>query len=259
MHPMSDDQLLRYARNILLDSVDIDGQQTLLDSTVLVVGVGGLGSPIVQYLAAAGVGHLILVDGDCVEMTNLQRQVIHTMDTIGSAKVESAAAWINSLNPDVHVTAVSEHLSDNNIEHWVSRCDIAVIGTDNFASRYALNRVCRQRKIPMVTAAAIGLSGQLTSFDFKRHGQPCFACLYPQGEDETLTCATAGVLGPVVGTVGSMAALEVVKILLDLGSPLFQQLLTWDAKEMVWQKFSYTADAHCETCGEIRPDSTESN
>jgi molybdopterin/thiamine biosynthesis adenylyltransferase len=245
---LSDDQLLRYARNILLDNVDVVGQEKLLASHVLVVGIGGLGSPIVQYLAAAGIGTLTLTDADVVEETNLQRQVIHSLATLGQSKVSSAQQWIRALNPDVKINALEYDVTPENAHTLVEAADIVVIGTDNYSSRYLLNSICCELKTPLVSAAAIGLSGQLTSFLFDSDESPCFACLYPDGEDDEISCTTAGVLGPVVGTMGSLAALEVIKVLLGFGQPLSKQLLTWDARSLEFQKFNYAKNAQCTVC-----------
>ncbi|WP_196157330.1 HesA/MoeB/ThiF family protein [Reinekea sp. G2M2-21] len=248
MKPLTDDQLLRYARNILLKPVDIAGQERLLSSHVVVVGAGGLGAPLIQYLAAAGVGTLTIIDDDVVEETNLQRQVIHRLDTVGRLKVDSAAEFITGLNPDVRVQSYAQRLTAENISTLIPRVDLVVIGTDNFASRYLVSDFCAEHKIPLVTGAAIGTSGQVTSFDFKHQASPCFRCLYEDGEDDNLTCATAGVLGPVVGTIGSVMAMEVIKILLSIGQPLFQRLMTWDALSMEWQTFTYQTSQQCPAC-----------
>lgn len=245
---LSDDQLLRYARNILLNQVDVDGQETLLASHVAVVGAGGLGSPLIQYLAAAGIGTLSVIDDDAVDETNLQRQVIHDMTQIGKPKVSSATEFIRRLNPDVKVIQRAERLNDENVHTLLGQADLVVIGTDNFASRYLVNRYCFQNKRPMVSGAAIGTSGQVTSFNFVSEHDACFECVYENGADDQLTCATAGVLGPVVGTIGSIMALEVIKLLLGMGQPLIGRLLTWDALTMEWQTFIYQKNSECSAC-----------
>lgn len=250
MISLSDDQLLRYARNILLPDVDVAGQARLLASHVAVIGVGGLGSPVIQYLAAAGIGQLSLVDDDLVEVTNLQRQIIHDTTQLGVAKVTSAEDYIHRLNPEVRVTAYAERLTAVNCAAMLANVDLVVIGTDNFASRYLVNAFCQREQIPLVSGAAIGTSGQVSSFDFARHASPCFECLYPQGQDEHLSCASVGVLGPVVGTIGSIMALETIKILLNLGRPLFGRLLSWDAREMDWQTFNHARALDCPSCNE---------
>ncbi len=246
---LTDDQLLRYARNILLPQVDIEGQATLLASHVAVVGAGGLGTPVLQYLAAAGVGQLTVIDDDDVDQTNLQRQVMFNQQHLDQPKAESAAKVIHQLNPDVQVNTRIQRLDDSNVDDCLAGADIVVIGTDNFASRYCVNRFCHKNNIPLVTGAAIGTSGQITSFHFKEQSSPCFQCVYEQGNDDALTCATAGVLGPVVGTVGSLMAMEVLKILAGIGQPLYGRLMVWDALTMEWQTFRYGANKVCSVCG----------
>jgi len=249
MYTLNDDQLLRYARNILLKDVDVTGQETLINSHVAVIGAGGLGSPVLQYLAAAGIGRLSIIDDDVVDETNLQRQIIHDMTQLNVSKVTSAKTFIQRLNPDVQVIEHSIRLGQDNINEALSDVDLVVIGTDNFESRYLVNEFCRSGGISLVTGAAIGTSGQVTSFDFMLEHSPCFQCVYPLGADEELTCATAGVLGPVVGTIGSIMAMEAIKIILKIGKPLFGRLLIWDALSMEWQSFNYSKSSTCSVCG----------
>lgn len=248
MANLTDSQLMRYARNILLPQVDVTGQQKLLNAHVAVVGAGGLGSPVLQYLAASGIGTLSVIDDDVVDETNLQRQVIHSQASVGSAKVSSAKNAIATLNPEVIVREHQERLDENNINELLSGADLVVIGTDNFASRYLVNAYCKAQKLPLVTGAAIGTSGQLTSFNFAQQSSPCFECIYERTDDEAPTCATAGVLGPVVGTVGSMMALEALKILIGIGEPLYGRLMVWDALAMQWNTFNYQHSEQCTTC-----------
>jgi adenylyltransferase/sulfurtransferase len=251
MDPLTDEQLLRYARNILLPTVDIAGQSKLLDTHVAVVGAGGLGSPVLQYLAASGVGELTIIDDDVVDETNLQRQVIHQMQSVGRAKVDSAATAIQLLNPEITIHPIQERLVEDNIDALLADADLVVIGTDNFASRYLVNKYCRVQKRPMVSGAAIGTSGQLTSFNFQETDTPCFQCVYEDMGEEAQTCATAGVLGPVVGTIGSMMALECIKIVLGIGRPLFGRLIIWDALSMEWQSFNYQTSEQCPVCSQV--------
>ena len=248
MNELNDDQLLRYARNILLPQVDIAGQQQLLASHVVVIGAGGLGAPVLQYLAAAGIGALTLVDDDVVDETNLQRQVIHRRSNVGRLKVDSAEQAINDLNPDVRIHKQAVRLTEANVTELLSGADVVVIGTDNFSSRYVVNQWCAAHATPLVSGAAIGTSGQLTSFRFSRADEPCFRCVYEYGQDDSLTCATAGVLGPVVGTVGSMMAMETLKLILNLGDPLLGRLMIWDAMSMDWQSFRYQQNPACPVC-----------
>ncbi|EAR08282.1 HesA/MoeB/ThiF family protein [Reinekea blandensis] len=248
MNELNDDQLLRYARNILLPQVDITGQQQLLASHVVVIGAGGLGAPVLQYLAAAGVGTLTLVDDDVVDETNLQRQVIHRRSNVGQLKVDSAEQAIHDLNPDIRVHKKAVRLSDANVSGLLSGADVMVIGTDNFGSRYTVNQWCAAHSTPLVSGAAIGTSGQLTSFRFSQAEEPCFRCIYEDGQDDALTCATAGVLGPVVGAVGSMMAMETLKLILNQGEPLIGRLMIWDAMTMDWQSFRYQQNPTCPVC-----------
>lgn len=245
---LTDDQLLRYSRHILLPQIDVAGQQRLSNASVLVVGAGGLGSPILLYLAAAGIGEIRIADGDSVELSNLQRQIVHRSDAVDQPKTSSARHTLESLNPHSRVVEIRENLDENGLARWAEGCDAVVIGTDSFASRYAANRVCRRLRIPLVSGAAIGLSGQVTSFDFRRDDVPCFACLYPDGEDSELSCATAGVLGPLVGLVGSVQATETLKLVAGFGEPLSGQLLTVDASDMSSQRFRYRRRPDCPVC-----------
>ena len=246
---LTDEQLLRYSRNILLPEVDVAGQLALVNARVLVLGAGGLGSPILLYLAAAGVGHIRLADGDVVDETNLQRQIVHGMNTLGQPKTESARQQLQALNPDVQLECIEQALDEAGIAHWAQGCDAVVIGTDNFSSRYAANRVCKQLGIPLVSGAAIGLSGQVSVFDFRDPASPCFACLYPDGQDEQLNCSSSGVLGPVVGTIGCVQATETLKLLAGFGQSLTGQLLVLDAMDMSWQRFRFHRQPQCSVCG----------
>ncbi|WP_108127081.1 HesA/MoeB/ThiF family protein [Saccharospirillum mangrovi] len=245
---LTDDELLRYSRHILLPQIDVLGQQRIRNATVLVVGAGGLGSPILLYLAAAGVGELRIADGDRVDETNLQRQIVHSTASVGTAKTESAAATLQRLNPHCRLVEIDQPLDATGLEHWAEGCDLVVIGTDSFASRYDANAVCLRLGIPLVCGAAIGLNGQATSFDFRRDDSPCFACLYPDGEDTELSCSTAGVLGPLVGMVGTVQATEALKLLAGFGEPLVGQLLTVDATDLSWNRFRFARRPDCPVC-----------
>jgi len=245
---LSDNQLLRYSRQIMLGDVDIEGQQRWLDSRVLILGVGGLGSPVAMYLAAAGVGHLVLVDDDQVEMTNLQRQIAHNTASIGQSKVESAAATLAQINPDIEVTTRAERLDEAALMEQVANVDLVVDCTDNFATRFMLNRACVAHKKPLVSGAAIRMEGQISVYHPGVEGSPCYQCLYKEGEDEALTCSEAGVLSPLVGIIGSMQALEALKVLASIGTPLIGRLLLLDAKHMEWRSLKLSPDPECPTC-----------
>lgn len=245
---LSDNQLLRYSRQIMLGDVDIEGQQRWLDSRVLILGMGGLGSPVAMYLAAAGVGHLVLVDDDQVEMTNLQRQIAHNTASIGQSKVESAAATLAQINPDIEVTTRAERLDKAALMEQVANVDLVVDCTDNFTTRFMLNRACVAHKKPLVSGAAIRMEGQISVYHPGVEGSPCYQCLYKEGEDEALTCSEAGVLSPLVGIIGSMQALEALKVLASIGTPLIGRLLLLDAKHMEWRSLKLSPDPECPTC-----------
>ncbi len=245
---LSDAQLLRYSRHILLPQVDVKGQLAICNSSALVVGVGGLGSPAALYLAAAGVGRLILVDDDLVELTNLQRQIAHTQNALGEAKVDSAKSTINALNADVNVECVQKRLTETDMHHWVSQANVVLDCSDNFMTRTALNRVCVQKKVPLVSGAAIRLEGQLTVFDARDANSPCYQCLYDISGEQGLTCSESGVLGPVVGVIGAAQALEALKVLTPFGLPLVGRVQMFDALTMQWREFKLPRDKHCAVC-----------
>jgi adenylyltransferase/sulfurtransferase len=245
---MNDELLLRYSRQILLPDVDISGQERLLASRVLVIGMGGLGAPVTQYLVAAGVGRLTLVDFDTVDLSNLQRQVIHTTASIGQAKVASAAHAALALNPYCHIHTLNRQLGDAELLEQVQTHDVVVDCSDNFPTRFALNHACKLAGTPLVSGAAIRMEGQITTFDFREEGVSCYRCLYgEEGENED-TCSTTGVLAPVVGIIGSMQATETLKLLLGLPT-LSGRLLILDAKYMQWREMRLRRDASCPVCG----------
>lgn len=252
---MTDEQLLRYSRQIMLGEFDVAGQQALLDAGALVIGLGGLGSPAALYLAAAGVGRLTLVDHDTVDVTNLQRQIVHEHAFIDRPKVESAAVRIAALNPDTRVTTVAGRLEGSELGDAVAEADVVLDGTDNFASRYAINAACVEAKTPLVSGAAIRLEGQVTVIDPRREDAPCYRCLYGDAGDEALNCAENGVAAPLVGIVGSVQAMEAMKIIADVGETLAGYVLYLDAKRMEWRKLKLASDPDCPTCGAGRPDS----
>ncbi len=247
---MDDDQLLRYSRQIMLPSVGIEGQERLLGSRVLIAGMGGLGAPAAMYLAAAGVGQLVIADFDRVDLTNLQRQIIHTTDRIGMPKVESARRALLALNPEVKVEAVEEPLGDENLPGLVAGADLVVDASDNFATRFAINAACCHARVPLVSGAAIRLEGQVTVFS-GRPGGPCYQCLYPQGGTVDETCSANGVLAPLVGIVGAIQATEAIKVLTGAGEPLVGRLLLLDALHMEWRTVGLRADPRCPVCGPV--------
>jgi len=249
MEMLSDQQLMRYSRQIMLGDIDIAGQEKLLGSKVLIVGLGGLGSPVALYLAAAGVGELVLLDDDEVDLSNLQRQVIHDEASIGQSKVASAARRIQGINVDVKVQQIAQRLAKEALEQQVAAVDLVVDCTDNFASRYLINELCVKRLKPLVSGAAIRMEGQLLTVDPRIEGAPCYQCLYPHQEKvEELSCSQSGVLAPLVGVIGSMQALEVLKVLAGVGDTLVGRLMIFDAKSMQWQSLKLKADSNCPVC-----------
>jgi len=248
---MKDDQLLRYSRQIMLPQVDIAGQQAFLDSHVVIVGVGGLGSPAAMYLAAAGVGSLTLIDDDVVELSNLQRQLAHAESDIGKSKAESAASTLRGINSETKVHVVNRRVGAAELSQLISRADVVLDATDNLETRFAINRACLSAGIPLVSGAAIRLEGQIAVFDSRVSTSPCYECLYKAGEGGDLTCADNGVLAPVVGIVGSMQALEALKLIGEFGEPLVGRLLLLDASNMQWREMKLPRDPHCAACGTI--------
>jgi molybdopterin/thiamine biosynthesis adenylyltransferase len=246
---LSDQELLRYSRQILLAQVDIDGQLRLKDSRVLIVGLGGLGSPVALYLAAAGVGELHLADFDTVDLTNLQRQVLHDTASVGLSKVDSALKRLQAINPEVRLVAHRSALDEDSLTAAVQAVDLVLDCTDNFATREAVNASCVAQGKPLVSGAAIRLEGQLSVFDPRRPESPCYHCLYGHGSDAELTCSEAGVVGPLVGLVGSLQALEALKLLAGFGEPLVGRLLLIDALGSRFRELRVKRDPGCSVCG----------
>jgi adenylyltransferase/sulfurtransferase len=246
---MDDTQLLRYSRQIMLPQLDVEGQQKLLDSTALIIGLGGLGSPAAMYLAAAGVGHLILVDFDVVELSNLQRQIIHRSNDIGRPKVESARDTLQQLNPDVKLTLIDHKLEGGALEEEISRADVVLDGSDNFATRFAVNDACLAMRTPLVTGAAIRMEGQVSVFLNDGNG-PCYRCLYKDEGELDVRCSENGVLAPVVGIIGAIQATEAIKVLTGMGKTLDGRLLLLDAMRMEWRTLKLKPDPACSGCGQ---------
>lgn len=245
---MNDEQLLRYSRQIMLPDVDIDGQEKLLAARVLIIGLGGLGSPVAMYLAAAGVGHLILADFDTVDLTNLQRQIAHTSARIGMNKAVSAAQSLRELNPDIRIDCIENILDAESLSGQVQQADIVVDCTDNFQTRFAINAACVVARVPLVSGAAIRLEGQVAIFDARDKASPCYRCLYEEDGDDA-TCAANGVLAPLVGIIGSMQALETIKLICGFGTGLTGRLLLLDARHMQWREMKLPKDHQCPVCG----------
>jgi len=245
---MNDQQLLRYSRHIMLPDIDIDGQEKLLNASVLIVGLGGLGSPVAMYLAAAGVGHLILADFDSVDLSNLQRQIIHNTARIGETKVESAAQTLRELNPDIKITCITQPLDDALLAEHVKNITVVVDCCDNFATRFAVNAACVKHKVPLVSGAAIRLEGQVAVFDSRNSESPCYRCLYDEDSETDVTCVANGVLAPVVGVIGSVQALEVLKIIVGFGASLVGRVQLFDARQNEWREIKLAKDKSCPVC-----------
>lgn len=245
---MNDEQLLRYSRHILLPQIGIEGQQRILDSTALIVGAGGLGSPAALYMASAGVGTLLLADGDTVDLTNLQRQIIHRQESVGEAKTHSAQHTLSALNPFTRIECLAR-LEDEALLDAVSRADVVLDCSDNFATRHAINRACVQFKTPLVSGAAIQFDGQISVFDTRSDTSPCYHCLFPDGQDvHELRCATTGVFAPLTGIIGSLQAAEAIKLLAQTGQSLSGRLLLLDAETMHWRSINIPRDPACPVC-----------
>lgn len=247
---MNDEQLLRYSRQIMLPEIDIAGQEALLAATVLVIGLGGLGSPVALYLAAAGVGRLILVDHDDVELSNLQRQIVHQQAAIGQSKVASAAATLSALNPETTVEAIHADLGEAELTGLVARSIVVVDATDNFRIRYALNDACWAARVPLVSGAAIRWEGQVAVFDPRADDSPCYRCLYSSGDDAALNCSENGVVAPLVGVIGAAQALETIKLITGVGETLTGRVLYFDGKRMEWRSLRLPKYPRCPTCSQ---------
>nr|VFJ77313.1 MAG: adenylyltransferase and sulfurtransferase [Candidatus Kentron sp. FM]VFJ77471.1 MAG: adenylyltransferase and sulfurtransferase [Candidatus Kentron sp. FM]VFK24255.1 MAG: adenylyltransferase and sulfurtransferase [Candidatus Kentron sp. FM] len=245
----SEDFSTRYSRHIALSRFGIEGQRRLSAARVLVIGMGGLGSPIGIYLAAAGVGHLVLVDFDRVELSNLQRQIVHTNHDLARLKVESARDHLAGLNPNVRITPLAWVLDEEDLLDQVSRADVVVDATDNFESRFEINRACFQTGTPLVSGAAIRMEGQVTVFDARRQDSPCYRCLYRDGIEEGESCAQVGVLSPLLGIIGSIQATETLKILAGIGTDLTGRVLLVDAFGMEFRTMKLRKDPDCPVCG----------
>jgi len=245
---MNDDQLLRYSRQIMVPQFDITGQEKLLASRALIVGMGGLGSPAAMYLAAAGVGHLVIADFDTVDLSNLQRQIVHGSDDIGRAKVDSARDTLQALNPEIRITACNQRLQGDELLGEVQQADVVVDGSDNFTTRFAINRACVQAGTPLVSGAAIRMEGQLSVFHPAARGGPCYHCLYREGEELRESCSETGIVAPLAGVIGSLQAVEAIKVLLGLGQTLDGRLLLLDALTMEWREVKLSKDPNCPVC-----------
>ena len=245
---LNDDQLERYARHIILKEVGGPGQQKLMNAKVLVIGAGGLGSPLLMYLAAAGVGTIGIIDDDQVDLSNLQRQIIHTTDTLGTDKVDSAQKVIHEMNPHINVVAYAERLEKHRAKDIIGAYDIVADGCDNFTTRFLVNDICLKNKIPLISGALSQFDGQLATFKGYEDDKPCYRCLVPDHPRGVLSCAEAGILGAVAGVVGTMQAVEVLKEILDLGDGLAGKLLIYDAFSASTRTIKLPKDPGCKHC-----------
>ena len=247
---MNDQQLLRYSRHILLPEIGIEGQQRLLDARVLIIGLGGLGSPAALYLAASGVGQLTLCDHDSVELGNLQRQIIHRSASIGQPKVESARDALHEINPEVECFAMEMRADAAQLSELIGKADVALDCSDNFATRYAINRACLMQRKPLVSGAAIQFDGQVAVFDFRQHDAPCYNCLFPEDSQAAeLRCATTGIFAPLTGIIGAMQAAEALKLIIGIERGLSGKLLTVNALDMNVMRSALRKDPACSVCG----------
>ena len=254
---MNDQQLLRYSRHILLDEIGIEGQQRLLAASALVIGAGGLGSPAAMYLASAGVGRIVLVDDDEVDLTNLQRQIMHATDRIGQPKVESGRDALLQINPDITVLALRERAAGERLAQLVADASVVLDCSDNFGTRHAVNRACVAHAVPLVSGAAIRFDGQLAVFDTRRLDAPCYSCLFPDdGSLIDAACSTMGVFAPLVGIVGAMQAAEALKLIMQIGQPLAGRLLLLDARAMEWNSIAVARHTECPVCSSKEMQST---
>ena len=249
---MNDDQLLRYSRHILLPQLGIEGQDKFRRAHALIVGAGGLGSPVALYLASAGVGKLTICDNDVVDLTNLQRQIVHRQNAIGTPKAESARRTLAEINPEVEVNAVAERIADKRLDQLVAASHIVLDCSDNFATRHALNRACVAHRKPLVSGAGTRFDGQITVFDLRDAQSPCYYCLFPDhGGDEDMPCAVMGVFAPLTGIIGAMQAAEALKLIAGIGASLCGRLLLLDALTMEWRTVRLTRDPACVVCRKV--------
>lgn len=247
---MNDDQLLRYSRHILLPEIGVEGQEAILSAKVLVIGAGGLGSPVAMYLAAAGVGKLVIADNDAVDLTNLQRQIMHSTEMVGHPKVESARASLQRINPLANVVPLHTRLEEAALDEQVAAADLVLDCCDNFATRHAVNRACVKHRKPLVSGAAIRFDGQVSVFDMRDPEAACYHCLFPEGEDiEEVRCAVMGVFSPIVGMIGTTQAAEALKLIVGCGTPLTGRLLLLDGLAMEWRSVGFGRDPGCAVCG----------
>ena len=254
MH-MNDEQLLRYSRHLLLEEIDVAGQEKLLGSHVLIIGAGGLGSAAAPYLAAAGVGKITLVDHDKVELTNLQRQIMHSQNSIGKSKVESGSQFLQNINPTLTMNAIEERVSAGLLNQTLPTVNIALDCTDNFATRHLINAACFQHQVPLVSGSALKFDGQLSVFDFRNAVSPCYACLFsPEEQFKEVSCASMGIFSPLVGIIGAMQAAQALQVLIGFGQPLVGRMLLWNALNTQIDEIRISRNPECRVCGQAHSD-----
>jgi molybdopterin-synthase adenylyltransferase len=247
---LTDAQLSRYSRHILLDDIGIEAQNKICVSSALIVGAGGLGSPAAMYLASAGVGHIILADDDTVDITNLQRQIMHTTDRVGMSKVKSGGKALNAINPTIRITSLNKRLEEEALINTIKQVNVVLDCSDNFITRHAVNAACVALKVPLVSGSAIRFDGQLSVFDFRRDDSPCYACLFPKDQaPEEVRCSEMGVFAPLTGIVGTMQAAEALKLLGGFGEPAVGKLLMIDARTMGVSEMRFKKSTDCVGCG----------
>lgn len=248
---MNDSQLLRYSRHILIDEIGIEGQEKIIAAHAVIVGAGGLGSPVAYYLASAGVGKITLVDNDTVDLTNLQRQILHTTDRVGQSKAESGKQTMAQINPEVNVVALQERLEGVRLNELVRSADVVLDCTDNFATRHAINRACVANKVPLVSGGAVMFDGQISVYDKRHAASPCYSCLFPEDQEfAEIQCSAMGVFAPLVGIIGSMQAAEALKLLAGTGQSLEGRLLMLNARTMEWSSIGLSNNPECPVCGD---------
>ena len=245
---MDDQELLRYSRHILLNEIGVEGQQRIRAARTLVIGAGGLGSPAAYYLASAGVGAIVLVDGDAVDLTNLQRQILHTTERVGTPKAHSGETALRAINPDVEVIPIARRVDADALDALVREATVVLDCSDNFATRHAVNVACVKHGRPLVSGAAIRFDGQIAVFDLRRADSPCYACLFPPGDGEDELCSIMGVFAPLTGIIGTTQAAEALKLAAEAGESLHGQLLMLDALAMRWHAVRLTRDPQCPVC-----------
>jgi adenylyltransferase/sulfurtransferase len=249
---MNDEQLLRYSRHILLPEIGVEGQERLLASSALIIGAGGLGSPVALYLAAAGVGTITLADGDAVDLTNLQRQILHTTESIGKPKAASGREALAKINPEVKVTPLQRRLEGEELDRLVAGASVVLDCSDNFATRHAVNRACVRHRRPLVSGAAVRFDGQVSVFDLRDDLSPCYHCLFPENAElEEMRCAVMGIFAPLTGIIGAVQAAETLKLLAGAGDTLKGRLLILDALAMQWRTVKLAKDPSCAVCAKV--------